>query len=76
MHRLQRSHLIVAHVFPSHDDEVDVAVQVRVADREGTLQIRAAEVLREDRLRALDELAQNIVQLGKGSRVAHRPNLR
>ena len=46
-----------------HDEEVDVAVQVGVADGERALQVRPAEVA-EDRSHARDQLVENGVQLG------------
>ena len=45
----------------SHDDEVDVAVLVGIADSKRALELRAAEVLAENRRRTRDQIVQNIV---------------
>ena len=47
----------------SHDNEVDVAVLVGIADSKRTLKVRAAEVLAENRRRTRDQIVQNIIEL-------------
>ena len=68
VHRLQGFDLRVGELGMRRDDEVDVAVLVGVADSEGTLEVGAAEVLGEGGLDTRDELAENVVELGKGGR--------
>jgi hypothetical protein len=50
------------------NQEVAVAVQVSVADREGTLQVGADEVVAEDPGGALRQLAEQVVELGERCR--------
>jgi hypothetical protein len=54
------------------DDEVDVAVLVRVADGERALQVRAAEVVVENRAHPSDEVDEESVQVGVDRRAGHR----
>jgi hypothetical protein len=68
VHGLQRNGLLAVHLLARHDDEVDVAVHVRVAHGERALQVRAAEVLLEDRPHSGDEGIEDGVQVGKGGR--------
>jgi len=55
-----------------HDDEVDVAVLIGVADGERALEIGAAEVVGQDLPDALDELVQDRVQVRVGWAIARR----
>ena len=63
------------HLTMSHDDEVDVAVLVGIADSKRALEVRAAEVLAENRRRTRDQIVQNIVELWKGSRSGHHNSI-
>ena len=65
VHRLESSLLRGRDFVVRDDHEVDVAVLVRVADRERALQIRAAEVVAEHLTGASNELSQHLVQLWK-----------
>ena len=61
-----KSHLLVwADRTPDRNQEVAVAVQVSVADREGTLQVGADEVVAEDPGGAFSQLAEQVVELGE-----------
>ena len=53
------------------DHEVDVAVLVGVADGERALQVRAAEVVSENRTDAFDQVGENTVQLRERGRRGH-----
>ena len=74
MHVPKRVELRVGDLVVRDDDEVDVAVLVGVAERERALEVRAAEVVAEDRADALDEFAEDGIQLRIISRPArHAP---
>ena len=71
VHGLQGGQLRLDDLVLGHDHEVDVAVDVGIADRERALQVRTAEALGKDRPRARDQLPQNGVKLGVDRRVGH-----
>src|SRR4051794_5778013 len=70
--RLEGGSLLWRHLAGGHDDEVDVAVLVRIADGERSLQVRADEVPAEHRSGSVDELGEELIQVGERSCVIHR----
>ena len=74
VHRLQSGQLLVTHVVVSHDQEVDVAMGIGVADRKRTLQVRPAEVLAEDPAYARDQVVEESVEIPESSRIGHLPS--
>ena len=75
MHGLERRKLMRRDLGMSHDNEVDVAVLVGIADSKRALEVRAAEVLAENRRRTRDQIVQNIVELWKDSRSGHHNSI-
>ena len=75
MELAKRLLLLVRDGLLGHDDEVAVAVDVRVSDREGSLEVAADEVFSEDRCDPHHELLQARVQLRKGRWFAHSLSL-
>ena len=71
VHRLEPRRLCIADLVVRDDHEVEVTFLVGVAERERALEVRAAEAHAEDRLRALDELPEDGVQLGVDRRPGH-----
>ena len=71
VHCIESAELRVIHLVASHDDEINVAVNVGIPHRKCSLEIRRAEVLAENRLSALEKLSEDAVQIGEGGWTRH-----
>ena len=68
---LQRRHFVFGNILTDDDQEIDIAVDVEIANCERTLQICADEIITHNITDPRDEVTQDDIQIGIRSRASN-----
>jgi hypothetical protein len=69
---LQRSDLLVRQLIPHSDDEIDIAMGIKVSNREGALQVGSYEQIAQGTANAGDQFFEDGVEFRVRCPMVHR----